>query len=104
MYRQILARHPNHPTSLHLLGLIAIQTGDNPRAVQLIERAIAADDRVAKFHWDLGIVLRRMDRLEDALKCVERAARLDPDIADIDLERGHALAALGRAPRGGTRV
>ncbi|HLZ30211.1 MAG TPA: methyltransferase domain-containing protein [Chloroflexota bacterium] len=96
MYRQILVRHPNDPTSLHLLGLIAIQAGDNRRAVQLIERAIAANERVAKFHWDLGIVLRRMDRLEDALKCVERAAQLDPDIADIDLERGHALAALGR--------
>jgi tetratricopeptide (TPR) repeat protein len=65
-------------------------------AVDLIRRAIAvsADDSV---YWcNLGLILRRMDRLEEALDCVERAALLAPADLKPMLERGQVLFALRR--------
>jgi len=42
-YKQILAIQPRHIEALHLLGVIALQTGNAQGAVQLIEKAIASD-------------------------------------------------------------
>ena len=39
-YRETLARDPNHPESLHLMGLILVQTGDPAAGAALIGRAI----------------------------------------------------------------
>ena len=39
IYRRILEAEPDHPDSLHMLGLIAIQSEDHARAIDLIERA-----------------------------------------------------------------
>jgi predicted Zn-dependent protease len=41
-YRSILSRHPRHPDTLHLLGLVAFQTGDRAGALKLLEAAVAA--------------------------------------------------------------
>ncbi|NIW42099.1 MAG: tetratricopeptide repeat protein, partial [Calditrichae bacterium] len=36
IYRGVLARHPDHPDALHLLGTIAIETNNFSDAVMLI--------------------------------------------------------------------
>ena len=41
-YRQILEVVPNHPQILHLLGVIAYQTGRNQDAVDCMSKAVAA--------------------------------------------------------------
>ncbi len=41
LYRKFLRRRPNHPEALHLLGVIAHQTGDHDAAIDLIGKAIA---------------------------------------------------------------
>ena len=46
-YRYILAQVPAHADSLHNLGLIALNSGNAAAAVDLIEKAIAADNRKA---------------------------------------------------------
>ena len=38
LYRQVLARHPDHPDALNLLGVLALQSGRNEQAIGLIER------------------------------------------------------------------
>ena len=40
-YEEVLAVLPGHFDALHLLGVIAAQTNDNRRAVELIGKAIA---------------------------------------------------------------
>ena len=45
IYRQVLARQPDHPDALHLLGLIAHQVGRHADAKALIERAIESTQR-----------------------------------------------------------
>ncbi len=40
LYREVLAREPEHPDALHLLGVIAHQSGEQEKAVTLIGQAI----------------------------------------------------------------
>ena len=40
LYQKILAVEPAHADSLNLLGVIATQTGEPTRAVELLRRAI----------------------------------------------------------------
>ena len=46
LYREILAKDPRHADSLQFLGVIAHQVGRNDSAVELIEKAIALNNRV----------------------------------------------------------
>ncbi len=48
LYRQILSEQPNDLDALHLLGVIAYQTGRNDVAVDLIRRAIDLDPEFAE--------------------------------------------------------
>lgn len=78
LYRAILARMPTSFHALHMLGVLVGQRDDLAQSAQLIERAIAADDRVAAAHANLGHTLRLMERLDDALASYDRALRLQP--------------------------
>jgi glycosyltransferase involved in cell wall biosynthesis/tetratricopeptide (TPR) repeat protein len=95
-YRQILDEVPHHPTALHQLGLVAFQNGNSPAALELIGRAIAENPSDSTSRSNLSVVLRRMDRLEEALESSDRAVALDRDAVQPALERGRVLYALGR--------
>src|SRR5690606_15639218 len=49
LYRAILKAEPRHPDALHLLGLIAHQTGHHAAGLQLVEQAVAEAPRSAVF-------------------------------------------------------
>ncbi|MGH7306413.1 MAG: tetratricopeptide repeat protein [Candidatus Rokuibacteriota bacterium] len=89
-YRDILARAPDHPDALHLLGVVAAQAGDADRAVDLIRRAIAGQPGNAEFHANLALALRKATRLDEAVAAYRRAADLAPD-------RPEAWVSLGKA-------
>jgi Tfp pilus assembly protein PilF len=59
LYRQVLQAVPAHLDGLNLLGVLAIQTGRHELAAELIGKAIAANDKVADFHNNMGEHLRR---------------------------------------------
>jgi hypothetical protein len=83
IYRQILAHHPHHPDTLHLLGLIAYQVQRYDPAIDLITRAIALDNYNPVFHSNLGEALRAAGRLDDAIISLERALALRGDNARV---------------------
>src|SRR5215475_15536078 len=56
-YGEILQRQPEHFQALHLLGVIACQTRRTERGVELIERAIGLNPKVATAHSDRGNAL-----------------------------------------------
>ena len=58
LYRQVLAADPRQPDALHLLGVLAQQSGKLDAAIQLIIRAIAIRPD-AVYHTNLGEALRR---------------------------------------------
>jgi protein O-GlcNAc transferase len=96
IYRQILAVQPNHADALHLLGVIASQTGKPATAVECIERAIALQGQAPFYHNNLGEAYRALRRNGEAVACYRRALELRPDYAEAHSNLGNALKDLGQ--------
>ena len=67
IYNQILEADPNQPVPLHLLGVIAHQTGNNEKAVELITRALTLQPDYAEAHNNLGLVFQKLNKLTTIL-------------------------------------
>jgi tetratricopeptide (TPR) repeat protein len=96
LYRQVLDARPGHFDALHLCGVLMQQRGRSAEALDLIGKALAANERVAAAHCNYGLVLAALGRNEEALTSYERALALKPDYAEALYNRGNALAALKR--------
>jgi membrane associated rhomboid family serine protease len=61
-------------------GYLALEKGDNQRAVALYEKAVAIDTRHHDWWWNLAIAYRRLGRFAEANDAYSRAAALkEPD-------------------------
>jgi tetratricopeptide (TPR) repeat protein len=89
--RQILAKKPQHPMALHLLGLIAHQSGKTELAVNFIRKAIASNGQIALFHSNIGEMLRTLGKLDEAIAHSQRAISLAPKVASAYANLGIAF-------------
>ena len=96
IYRLLLEKAGEHADLLHLLGVIAYQTGHSEEALLLIGRAIAKNGAVADYHNNSGLALLRLGRTAEALTSFDRAIALRADYADAHSNRGNALHELER--------
>src|SRR5439155_169749 len=78
-FQAVLARQPNHEGSLHHLGVIALQTGRHDLAIELIGRAIALNDQVPEFHYNIGIAYGWLGKFDQAIAHNRKAIELKPD-------------------------
>ena len=76
---QVLAREPDHPDALHMLGGMALQEGNCERAVALIGRAAELDPGRAARFLDLAAAQSGLGDLEAAAESFERVLALQPD-------------------------
>lgn len=90
-YRRILETEPEHADSLHLLGVIALQTGHLESALALVGRAAALRPDAAACRNNLGQILDRLGRRDEALRCYAAAIELDPGFAEAHNNLGLAL-------------
>jgi tetratricopeptide (TPR) repeat protein/ADP-heptose:LPS heptosyltransferase len=97
LYAEILEGQPHHFEAQYYLGLIALQTGQFERGVDLIARAIAINPGVVSAHLNLGFGLERLNRPLDALASYDNALALEPANAGAYYSRGNALRDLGRS-------
>ncbi len=97
LYRQILARQPDHPDALHLLGVVAFQQGDYRQAIERIGRAIALNPAAAPYYCNLAEAYRMSGQLDRAAACCRTALRLKPDYPEALNNLGMALLAQGNA-------
>jgi tetratricopeptide (TPR) repeat protein/2-polyprenyl-3-methyl-5-hydroxy-6-metoxy-1,4-benzoquinol methylase len=81
-YRTILSEDPNHIKSLHFLGVIAHQVGQNKIAVGLISKAIAINNTIPMFHNNIAEAYRALSRFDDATTHYTRAINLKFDYAE----------------------
>jgi protein O-GlcNAc transferase len=95
-YEQALAADARQADALHLLGVIAHQTGDDHTAVEIINTAIEISPTFATYHSNLGNALQALERYEDAIAAFEAAIRLHPDYAEAHYNLGNPFLALGR--------
>jgi predicted O-linked N-acetylglucosamine transferase (SPINDLY family) len=96
LYRQIIAIDARHADSLHLLGVLATQTGRPETGVDLIGRAIRVRKDVHFYHGNLANALRACGRLDDAATQYKRALALKPDYAEAHNNLGSLLKGQGK--------
>src|SRR5256885_6708896 len=95
LYRRLLADDPNRPDCLHLLGLVAHQTGRSEAALELIGRAIAQNGADPEFHNDIGGIYQSLGRFDRAVAHCRQALVLDPHSVTTRLNLAIALHAHG---------
>jgi tetratricopeptide (TPR) repeat protein len=94
LYRQILARDPDHAESIHRLGLMALQFGHDDTAIGLLAGAARLKPQDALFSFDLGNAYLHLRRAEEAAAAYRRALSLDPNLDEAHHNLGLALCAL----------
>src|SRR5579862_7196155 len=103
IYRRILTTVPNHVRALHMLGLLAGQTGHKDAAIELVLSALKLDPSLAEAHSNLGNIYREKFLLngdamllDTAVASYRRAIELRPDFADAYNNMGVSLRDLGK--------
>src|SRR5271165_795062 len=96
IYEEILRKEPKHFDALHLLGVIAVQTRNPGRGVDLISRALEIDSTNAHAHFNRGLALQELGQLEAALASYDRAITMHGGFAEAYSNRGLVLKELGQ--------
>ena len=91
-YRSIIARNPKHVDANNLLGLLCIQTRQFALAVKWIEAALQEKTDDPQAHYNLGIALKEVGRLDDAEIHFQQCV-------DLDSSNVEAYNALGNILR-----
>lgn len=94
--QRILKQHPKHADANHLLGVIAIQRGQNPLAIRLIAKAVQGNPFASIYHSNLAYALTSVGRLQEALSACKRAIELSPDFPEAHYNHGEVMHKLGR--------
>jgi tetratricopeptide (TPR) repeat protein len=89
--REILKAAPQHAPALHLLGIIAHQSGQSDLAAGLIGEALEVRPSAGLFHTNLCEILRQQGDLAGAIEHGHRGAELDPGSATAHSNLGVAL-------------
>ena len=96
LYLEILAAEPDHAVALHLVGIVAYQTGRLGLAVERMGRAVAVKPDFAEAHSNLGNAFKASGRVAEALDSYSRAIAVKPDLPEAHFNRGSVLHELGR--------
>ncbi|MBC7131485.1 MAG: tetratricopeptide repeat protein [Roseovarius sp.] len=96
-FRRALELNPDHPQVLNYLGYTMVEKRVNlDEALDMIERAVAAQPDSGYIVDSLGWVLYRLGRYEEAVIQMERAAELMPTDPVVNDHLGDVLWAVGR--------
>lgn len=93
--RQVLQAYPEQPGALYLLGIIAQQKGDTDAAIDLLERAIAANPAASDFHNQIGMAYRQQGNLSRAEQHFREALALEAGFAEAHNNIGNLLRMRG---------
>lgn len=96
LYEEILNTYPKQADCLHLLGVIAYQTRNHQRGLELISKAIALSPNDASFYSNQGLVLKELNLLDAAISSFDKAIALQPGYAEAYNNRGNVLKELKR--------
>ena len=95
--RDAVAFDPAVALAWQTLGSIAMEGGSGgyARALALLDRAVAIDPDHAEAHFQRGIVLRQMERLDEAILSQQRAIATGMDGPGAHMALGNSLLGKG---------
>jgi tetratricopeptide (TPR) repeat protein len=94
--RQVVAASRDHFHAIHLLAAIQMARGSTAAALASYDRAVALRPDHAKAHYNRGVALHELGRLDEALASYERAIALKSDFVEALNNSGNILADLKR--------
>jgi predicted O-linked N-acetylglucosamine transferase (SPINDLY family) len=95
LYRQVLARQPDHPDAMHLLGMLVLRTGRHNEAIELIRRAITLRPDAPEFHSNLASILLQAGRAGEAIAEFRASLAIQPDDPEVLTNLSSVLGQTG---------
>jgi len=77
-YAHVLSLDPNNTEALSHIGICLACLGGVMQALEVMRGATYLAPRVAKYHWNLGELLRRLGRFQEAETSIRTALSLNP--------------------------
>jgi tetratricopeptide (TPR) repeat protein/2-polyprenyl-3-methyl-5-hydroxy-6-metoxy-1,4-benzoquinol methylase len=96
VYRQVLVLDQKHASTLHNLGLLGVQVGRLDLGADMIARAVAINDRLPEWHYNLAFALAGLGRSIEAISHYRKAIALNPEYAEAHMNLGNALKLAGQ--------
>jgi tetratricopeptide (TPR) repeat protein len=103
-YATALRDHPNDYVALTGRALVALKTGHEAEAVELLLRATLLESRYARAHLYLAVAYYRLARVDDARRELKRTSAADPNdplpylmLTQIDTDAYQPWAAIDAA-------
>jgi predicted O-linked N-acetylglucosamine transferase (SPINDLY family) len=96
-YRAALTLAPDHPYALNFLGLLEYQRGRHEAAERLARRALAQHAVEARFHLNLGNILKAQGRGTEAIAAYRRSIALEPSLPDAYVNLANLLRGANRS-------
>ena len=77
-YRQALELSPDHPDTLHLLGLVHYRLNRIPEALGFLHAAIERQSSSPIYWFNFGVVSQKAGRSQEAIAAYQKAVALNP--------------------------
>lgn len=96
IYERILTIDPNHFDAIQLLATIELQEKNIDKALELFDRALMINNKVAPIHNNKGLALQKKNMMSEAVMSFDKAIYLNPNSSDAYNNKGIALKNLGK--------
>ena len=95
-YEQVLVLQGQHFETMHMLGLVALQTQSPEVCVEWIDQALALSPPNASMHFHRALALEKLLRLDEAIRSYDRAIAIRPAYVEALVNRAAVWMQLGR--------
>ncbi len=100
-YRELLIQDISNKAALYYTAIaLSQQNKPQEQVLAIMEDACKHFDKVPEAHFNLGVLLHRMGREEDAIARFERALKLDPGATEARMSLAGAYLNMGRRLEG----
>lgn len=100
LYERVLQKDSRCAEAMHLLGTLFGQQGDQARALEWINKAIAREPGNALYRKNAAVTLVQLGRRVEAIAAYEKALALNPDFLEARIALGGLLTDSGKSQRG----
>lgn len=94
-YEKVLEQQPDHPSALHLRGLIAFDNGDIQTALDLVGRSVDLVGTERQWLLNYGKILASAGEQKAAIVVYQRVQSLAPDCAEAKSQLADLYSLIG---------